>query len=155
MIACIQGANKVDFLHDNQKLNGTSAPKAVGNVANSPNLVQNASANINNGPTDLLDVLFFGWTLHNDMTRCKKEEPEQYARYCYFFLCSLGAENLKETFADRPSAPKTGSRLMHCFFFVFLSFDAMQFTRQHTGYLPRFTATDLINIDVIVQQIQV
>jgi hypothetical protein len=39
---------------------------------------------------DLHNIIFFGFTLHNELVRCSKEYLDQYARFCYFYLCALG-----------------------------------------------------------------
>lgn len=82
LIACVQGPLKVDFLHAQTPNPGQ--PRSIINTTNS----------LSNGNTSealcLHNMLFFGYTLHNELTRCQKEDPDQYGRYCFFFLCALG-----------------------------------------------------------------
>lgn len=97
VIVCVQGPLKVDFLHAQ-----TPNPGQARNII-SPSASNKSIASINNTSTPaghpngnssttlcLHDSIFFGFTLHNELTRCAREDPDQYGRFCFFYLCALG-----------------------------------------------------------------
>ena len=44
----------------------------------------------NGGPSNLQDAVFLGYTLHNELVRCNREDKEQYGRLALFLLTTLG-----------------------------------------------------------------
>lgn len=96
-IVLVQGPLKVDFLHSQTPNPGQ--PRNIIPASNSNKSIASMAAGHPNGqngsasstPICLHDSIFFGFTLHNALTTCAREDPEQYARFCYFYLCALGA----------------------------------------------------------------
>lgn len=89
LIVCVQGPLKVDFLHNNNQIPNPGQPRTIINSSNNSSGGSNPS-NTSKEPICLHNTVFVGYTLHNELTRCAKEDPEQYGRYAFFFLCALG-----------------------------------------------------------------
>jgi len=81
-LVLIQGPFKVDFV--NEEPPQPSTPKSVSTIS--------SSLTANNGPTNLMDVIFAGFTLHNELLRCQREDKEQFARYSLFALTTIAHE---------------------------------------------------------------
>lgn len=78
-LCLLQGPLKLDRLLLDPVQPGT--PTSMSTVSSSVTAL--------NGPTSLMDVVFMGFTLHNELVRCQKEDREQYARLGYFALATL------------------------------------------------------------------
>ena len=86
-IVLIQGPYRVDLIHEDPPTPGT--PKSMSTVHTNTSTMTAA----NGGPGNLLDAVFLGYTLHNELVRCNREDKEQYARLALFLLTSLGASS--------------------------------------------------------------
>ena len=89
-IVLIQGPFRVDFVLEEPP--APSTPKSTSTFSSGLTAL--------NGPTDLLDVLFTGFTLHNELLRCSKEDQDQLGRLSFFTLATLGESSLSIKFID-------------------------------------------------------
>lgn len=85
-VVLVQGPFRVDFINEDPPSPGT--PKSMSTIN-----TMGSSLTTTSGPSSLLDVVFLGYTLHNELNRCQREDREQYAKLAFFALTSLGASS--------------------------------------------------------------
>lgn len=117
-LVLIQGPYRVDFILEDPPTPGT--PKSVGTI----NTMSSTMTAANGGPANLMDAIFVGYTLHNELLRCSREDKEQFARLALFLLITLGAS------CDIPFAYRDRANDIRA-----------QPTRLRTGYTPECTDT--------------
>ena len=162
-VVLIQGPFKVDTILEPLPIQPPS-PYTPSNVNNpsptSPNSVStfssmSSSTSTNSGPSNLQDAIFLGYTLHNELVRCEKEDREQGEKLTYFALATLGRSIFTLLWTQRIILNLISSTLFpfssscHSLFLNTLSsqnfpFSLQQSTKHHIGSLPRSTATTLI-----------
>lgn len=82
-IVLLQGAFKSDAVLDGAALATPGTVSSLGSLSGPQNV----------GPTSLADAVFAGYAIHNEYTRCLKEDRDHAARLAWYFLVVLAHES--------------------------------------------------------------